>query len=112
MPSQPDPQLIIALHCSGAGPAQWRKLGEMLDNGDHLVAPEHYGGKATGPWRGSHAFTLADEAARTLSIIDAAHQKVHLIGHSYGGGLALHIAARRPHSIASLALYEPSAFHL
>jgi pimeloyl-ACP methyl ester carboxylesterase len=35
-----------------------------------------------------------------------------LVGHSYGGGVALHIAARRPQRIASLTLYEPSAFHL
>jgi pimeloyl-ACP methyl ester carboxylesterase len=38
--------------------------------------------------------------------------KVHLVGHSYGGGVALHVALARPARIGSLALYEPSAFHL
>ena len=28
-------------------------------------------------------------------MIDAADRKVHLIGHSYGGGLALHVALER-----------------
>jgi pimeloyl-ACP methyl ester carboxylesterase len=37
---------------------------------------------------------------------------IHLIGHSYGGGVALHAALARPDRIASMALYEPSAFHL
>jgi pimeloyl-ACP methyl ester carboxylesterase len=37
---------------------------------------------------------------------------VHLVGHSYGGGVALHVAHARPDRIASLALYEPSAFYL
>jgi pimeloyl-ACP methyl ester carboxylesterase len=37
---------------------------------------------------------------------------VHLVGHSYGGGVALKIASARPQAIASLTLYEPSAFHL
>ncbi|MCT7374171.1 alpha/beta fold hydrolase [Chelativorans salis] len=37
---------------------------------------------------------------------------MHLVGHSYGGGVALHPATRRPERIASLTLYEPSAFHL
>jgi pimeloyl-ACP methyl ester carboxylesterase len=37
---------------------------------------------------------------------------VHLVGHSYGGGVALHVALARPDRIASMALYEPSAFHL
>ena len=38
--------------------------------------------------------------------------KVHLVGPSYGGGVALHVALARPARIASLSLYEPSAFHL
>lgn len=104
--------LAIALHCSGAGAGQWRQLGEMLRAGYELVAPEHYGTDSAGPWTGQHAFTLADEAARTLAIIDVADRDVHLIGHSYGGGLALHVALMRPDRIASLVLYEPSAFHL
>lgn len=34
------------------------------------------------------------------------------MGHSYGGGVALHAALVRPDRIASIALYEPSVFHL
>lgn len=105
-------ELAIALHCSGAGAGQWRQLGDMLGAGCELLAPEHYGTNSAGPWTGEHAFTLADEAARTLEIIDGADRNVHLVGHSYGGGLALHAALVRPHRIASLTLYEPSAFHL
>ncbi|MFL9909083.1 alpha/beta fold hydrolase [Paraburkholderia sp. RL17-337-BIB-A] len=103
---------VIALHCSGSGAAQWRKLGEALGSRHAFVAPEHYGCDSTSPWSGERAFTLADEAARTIGIIDAARGKVHLVGHSYGGGVALRAAVERPGCIASLTLYEPSAFHL
>jgi pimeloyl-ACP methyl ester carboxylesterase len=103
---------VIALHCSGSGAAQWRKLGEALGLRHALVAPEHYGCDSTGPWSGERAFTLADEAERTIGIIDASRGKVHLVGHSYGGGVALRAAVERPERIASLTLYEPSAFHL
>jgi pimeloyl-ACP methyl ester carboxylesterase len=103
---------VIALHCSGAGAGQWRQLGEALGPAWHLAAPEHYGCERVGPWGGAHAFTLADEAARSLELIDACERKVHLVGHSYGGGVALHAALARPGRIASLTLYEPSAFHL
>jgi pimeloyl-ACP methyl ester carboxylesterase len=103
---------VIALHCSGAGAAQWRKLSEALGSRHAFVAPEHYGCDSTGPWSGERAFTLADEAARTIGIIDASRGKVHLVGHSYGGGVALRAAVERPERIASLTLYEPSAFHL
>ena len=103
---------VIALHCSGAGAGEWKKLGQALGPTYQLTAPEHYGCEQTGPWIGTHAFTLADEAARTIDIIDQCDRKVHLVGHSYGGGVALHVALARPQRIASLALYEPSAFHL
>jgi pimeloyl-ACP methyl ester carboxylesterase len=102
----------IALHCSGAGASRWRCLAEALGAEYDLSAPEHYGCESRGPWTGEHAFTLADEATSALALIDAAGDEVHLIGHSYGGGVALHVALVRPDRIASLTLYEPSAFHL
>lgn len=111
-PTTVNPAPVIALHCSGAGAGQWRQLGSVLEPRHALFAPEHYGCDSSGPWSGMRAFTLADEAARTIDIIDRAGCKVHLVGHSYGGGVALHAAVERPHRIASLALYEPSAFHL
>ena len=105
-------ELVIALHCSGADAGQWRLLGKTLGPDYVVVAPEHYGCAGAGPWSGSRAFTLADEAARTIALIDGTEGKVHLVGHSYGGGIALHVAVERPQRIASIALYEPSAFHL
>ena len=65
-------ELVIALHCSGAGSGRWRQLGEMLGAHYQLVAPERYGTDSVGPWTCDGAFTLADEAARTLAIIDGA----------------------------------------
>ena len=103
---------VIALHCSGAGGSQWRQLGETLGPNYQLFAPEHYGCERGASWSGMHAFTLADEAVRTIDLIDRTDRKVHLVGHSYGGGVALHVALARPGRIASLSLYEPSAFHL
>jgi len=111
-PTLSDPTPVIALHCSGAGAGQWRALGEALDARHGLVTPEHYGCDSVGPWTGAHAFTLADEAARTIEVIDRSDCKVHLVGHSYGGAVALRAAIERPSRIASLSLYEPTAFHL
>jgi pimeloyl-ACP methyl ester carboxylesterase len=108
---------VIALHCSGAGAGQWRCLADALGGRYEVLAPEHYGCESSGPWTGEHAFTLADEAARAIALIDNSEANVHetnvhLVGHSYGGGVALHVALARPGRIASMALYEPSAFHL
>lgn len=104
--------LVIALHCSGAGPRQWLPLATNLGPDFDLSAPMYFGSEQIGPWPGGTAFSLAEEAASSLSLIDSVGDKVHLVGHSYGGALALHIARVRPERVASLALYEPSAFHL
>jgi pimeloyl-ACP methyl ester carboxylesterase len=80
---------VIALHCSTAGGAQWRYLSTALGAGFELTAPEHFGGNGTGPWTDEHAFKLADEAERTIDLIDQERGWVHLVGHSYGGGVAL-----------------------
>jgi pimeloyl-ACP methyl ester carboxylesterase len=103
---------VIALHCSGAGASEWYSLAEALGDDYEVLAPEHYGSGTSGAWTGEHDFTLADDADRAIAFMDASQSKVHLVGHSYGGGVALHVALARPSQIASMALYEPSAFHL
>ena len=103
---------VIALHCSGGSAGQWNTLAQMLADRYEVEAPEHYGCESTGMWSGEHAFTLDDEATRTIALIDGSEGKVHLVGHSYGGGVALKAALARPDRIASMALYEPTAFHL
>jgi hypothetical protein len=77
-PRLPHREWVIALQRSGFGAGQLREPGETLGAGYELVAPEHYGCEGDGPWTGTHAFTLADEAARTVALIDAADRKVQL----------------------------------
>jgi pimeloyl-ACP methyl ester carboxylesterase len=99
----------LALHCSGASGRQWRRLQEHAAGAIRVIAPDLYG---AANWHGQHAFSLADEAERLLSLPDIGTGPLHLVGHSYGGGVALKIATMVPERIASLSLYEPSAFHL
>jgi len=103
---------VIALHCSGSGASQWNTLANTLGGDFDLRTPEHYGTPSGGPWPGQRAFTVADEAAKSIALIEESKHKVHLVGHSYGGGVALQAALLRPSRIASMALYEPCAFHL
>lgn len=103
---------VVALHCSGSDGRQWRKLGLALGPAFDIRAPDLYGCTSTGPWQGTGRFTLAHEAEAIVSLIDGLAAPVHLVGHSYGGGVALRGAIERPRAIRSLVLYEPSAFHL
>ena len=101
----------IALHCSGSGASQWHSLVQALGPGYELLTPEHYGCESSGPWTGEHAFTLADDAARPIALIDETEEKVHLVGHSYGGGVALYVALNRPNKIATSNVLSTSRRH-
>jgi pimeloyl-ACP methyl ester carboxylesterase len=104
--------VVIALHCSGASGRQWRQLAETLGPGVELIAPDFVGSGSRGHWPGDRPFALTDEAALLVDIIDACPGPVHLVGHSYGGGVALRAAIERSTQIASLSLYEPTAFNV
>ena len=103
---------VIALHCSGGTGGQWRRLAQTLGTGFDVIAPDLIGCGEAPSWSGMHAFSLTDEARSIVALIDDLDAPVHLVGHSYGGGIALHVAKERPNAVASMALYEPSAFHL
>jgi pimeloyl-ACP methyl ester carboxylesterase len=102
----------VALHCSASAGSQWRGLGAALGESCRLLAPDLHGSGGSEAWPGRRALRLADEAAIAADLAEREGEPVHLIGHSYGGGVALRAALDMPERIASLTLIEPSAFHL
>lgn len=104
--------LVVALHCSGGTAGQWRTLAGRLEGQYDFFAPSLYGAPGGPVWGGERRFSLTEDARTVLSAIDRHEGPVHLVGHSYGGAVALHAALLRPGRVASVALYEPSAFHL
>jgi pimeloyl-ACP methyl ester carboxylesterase len=104
--------LVIALHSSGATGRQWQNLTQALGPTFRVVSPDLIGCGDNPHWNGEKPFELTDEARPIVEIIDAWKGPVHLVGHSYGGGVALRVAVERPDRIASLSLYEPTAFHV
>lgn len=54
-------------------------------------------------------FTPADGARSIDSVLEGLGLRdVHLVGHSYGGWLATHTAARLPHRLATVTLVDPA----
>ena len=104
-------QPVVLLHCSGSSSAQWRALARRLEADYHVVAPDLIGYGSAPQWNGGE-FSLAREADAVRSVLGRLGEPAHLVGHSYGGAVALHIARTRPELLRSLTLVEPSAFHL
>lgn len=108
----PQDPIVVALHSSGAGARQWAPWQAMIPSGTTLIAPDLIGYDAANPWAADAAVTLDEEARRIARLIEAFPQGVHLIGHSYGGAVALRVALRWPARVRRLSLYEPVLFAL
>jgi pimeloyl-ACP methyl ester carboxylesterase len=103
---------LVLLHSTGASSSQWRALIERLSPRFRVIAPDLCGYGGTSPWTGRGAFCLGHEAAVVGALLERLDEPVHLVGHSYGGAVALRLARLRGELIRSLAVIEPVAFHL
>jgi pimeloyl-ACP methyl ester carboxylesterase len=105
-------ETVLLLHATASDGGQWRSLAEMLGGDCRPLAPDLYGYGETDSWPGSGPFTLAAEVALAEAVLPSGGGKFHLVGHSYGGAVALQFAMRQPGRLLSLVLIEPVAFHL
>lgn len=101
---------IVAIHCSASSARQWARLAAALGPAHTLLAPDLIGYGADALPRAGATVTLDAEAARVESIVDALRGPVCLVGHSYGGAVAMRVALHRADRVAGLVLYEPSLF--
>jgi pimeloyl-ACP methyl ester carboxylesterase len=103
---------VICIHASASSSAQWRPLTDRLAGRFRTLAVDLYGCGRSPEWRGYRPLLLADEAALLEPVLAATGTRFHLIGHSYGGAVALKVALAHPGRIASLVVFEPVLFSL
>jgi pimeloyl-ACP methyl ester carboxylesterase len=97
---------VVLIHGSGGNAETAWTTVRPLSERFTLVMPNRRGYPPNPPLERLDFGTQADELAPLLE--DGAH----LVGHSYGGVIALLIAARHPQRVRSLAVSEPPAFGL
>lgn len=88
--------VVILLHCSASSGAQWRSLSERLGGDHRTVAIDLYGYGKCDDWSGNGPLSLADEAAAVVAVMSHYEGRVHLVGHSSGGAVALRVATQQP----------------
>jgi pimeloyl-ACP methyl ester carboxylesterase len=89
---------------------QWGRLSEILAPTHRVLAPDLLGSGDNPPWPDEQPFDLAQDVDAIEQLVDGLGEPVHLVGHSYGGLLALTLARRAPAKIRSLTAYDPVAF--
>jgi len=100
---------VVCLHSSGSSSAQWKGLIAQLAREHRVIAPDFLG-HGRSPKADVSAQTILEQDAAQIAAIAAVNGGVHLVGHSYGGAVALRVALDHPALVRSLVLYEPVAF--
>lgn len=103
---------VICLHSSASSPRQWSALAQSLGSAYRVGTPALIGYGDAPDWHYQRPLSLDDEASRIEALIEPEPEGVHLVGHSFGGAVALRLALRNPERVRSLALYEPVLFSL
>lgn len=97
---------IVCLHSSGGNGGQWRALKDYVGDRVNVLTPNLIG-------YGEERFALGDslsiehEVREIADLIRNNGGSAHLVGHSYGGAIATHVALEYPQLVASLTVYEP-----
>jgi pimeloyl-ACP methyl ester carboxylesterase len=95
---------VVLVHGSvGNGPATWRAVQALAERFE-LVVPNRGGYPPNPP------VERIDFEQQAVELTPLLEDGAHLVGHSYGGVIALLIAAREPGLVRSLTVSEPPAF--
>ena len=97
---------LILLHGLADCAMVWSSLAEHLANEYDLVAPDLRGhGESSKPETGYSSLEIIDDLEALLDHLG--WERVHVLGHSWGGKLATIWATNNPHRFSSLILVDP-----
>ncbi|TPW15470.1 MAG: alpha/beta hydrolase fold protein [Acidimicrobiaceae bacterium] len=99
---RPDGPLVVLIHGSMDRSTGMLKLGRQLAGSARVLRYDRRGYGRSAPHPGPH--TIDHQVADLVHLL-AGRQAV-LVGHSYGGNVALAVAARHPQSVSAVAIYE------
>ena len=101
---------VILIHSTVSGNRQWKTLMEDLGREFRVLAPNLRGYGKTSSWLGERTLNLSDQVQLIEPLIESSEQKVYLIGHSYGGSIALKAAMSFPEKTEGAAVARTESF--
>ena len=104
-----DRETVVLLHGSAGSSAVWRHTKSAL-RPYRCIAPDLIGYGTSAAWPSHASFGLDAELHAIEPLLQCCADTFHLVGYSYGGVLALHLALANPPRVRSLTLIEPVFF--
>lgn len=98
---------VVLSHSSVAGNKQWKRLIEQLRGRYRILAPNLNGYGETTAWTVDRTLTIDAAAEILLAVCEKLDGPIRIVGHSWGGGVALAAARRLGSRVSHLALFEP-----
>ena len=86
--------VVMLVHSSVSGARQWRSLMEDLRDRFRVRAVNLFGYGKTPPWPAEATQSLDDQARLVEAALPADAGEIYLVGHSFGGSVAMKAAAR------------------
>ncbi|SDZ18592.1 Pimeloyl-ACP methyl ester carboxylesterase [Jannaschia faecimaris] len=105
-------ETVVLIHSSVAGAKQWRSLMESLSSDFHVVAVNLFGYGKTRAWVEDRSQTLEDQAKLMKAFLPSDGSKISIVGHSFGGSVAMKAALIFKDQVRRLVLVEPNPFYL
>jgi pimeloyl-ACP methyl ester carboxylesterase len=104
--------VVILVHSSVSGARQWRRLMDDLKDRFRVRAVNLFGYGTTPPWLAETTQSLDDQARLVEAALPANADTIYLVGHSFGGSVAMKAAARLTGRVTKLVLLETNPFYL
>jgi pimeloyl-ACP methyl ester carboxylesterase len=102
---------VVLVHSSMAGARQWSRLTRELADRFTVHAVNLFGYGKTPAWSDAQPPSL-DDYADAVSAIAPSGERISMVGHSFGGAVAMQAALRLGERVDRLVLIEPSLFYL
>src|SRR5215831_4247005 len=103
---------VVLIHPSVSGNRQWRALGAALSDRYRVLAPNLFGYGETTVWPSATTQSLYAQAQLITTLCEDLPGPIHLVGHSFGGAVALRAAESLGERLGRMVLIEPNPFHL
>ncbi|NUR81391.1 MAG: alpha/beta fold hydrolase [Dermatophilaceae bacterium] len=99
-------EVVVLLHGFPTDRSSWdRVAGRLHDAGLRTLAPDQRGYSPGASPGDLGAYRLEELVADVVALVDASgRERVHLVGHDWGGALAWLVAANHPERIATLTV--------